>query len=176
MIKSRYTIEYIDPEPNGKTEEKKNVALFTFLGLIILAALVYSFIPISKPNQPAKVLQDTQDQIIETIAGDNNATNNEQASQPTTQLVANKKLSDSINNLTKQLMSERKTYKTLDKQLNVQKDESNQLSELLEGTPSKVNKAEKRYLSVLNSLEENSKTDEIFTKLRKNNKLNTIWQ
>ena len=203
MIESRYIIEYINPESKEKTGGKKSILLFSFLGLIIIAALIYSFFSINKLNQLVRVTQNALVQAINTAGSEDDGDdeqsvqiaaidvkapsqksnntiqqkiekpllkNKKQTSQSIAQLATNKKLNDSINNLTKQLMAERKKDKALDKQLNSQKNENNQLSELLETTLSKANKTDKSYLSALNKLEEKEKTNTIVATSINNNK------
>ncbi len=192
MIESRYTIEYIKPEPIEETGKKKSILLFIFIGLVIITALAYSFLSINKSNQLVSVEKSVQEQVIDTAADDDEnkkpvqiATtdvkiapqkskntiqqeiekllleNKKQDSKSNAQLTNNKRLNDSINDLTKQLMAEKEKYKALGKRLNSQKNENSQLSELLETALSKVNKTDKSYLIALNKLEEKAEKNNI---------------
>jgi len=181
MIESRYSIEYVNPDSTEEPDTKKIFALFAFLGLTVIAILIYAFFSITQLNDFVRVSSELQSQKLE-VANDNgkastildvndeatsdNSTQTiqydinkllieekQQTSKQTKQLKINEKLNQSINDLTKKLMAEREKNKTLDKKLNSQKNANNQLSELLENALSKASTADRNYLNALNTLE-----------------------
>lgn len=80
--------------------------------------------------------------------------NEKQQNKAELQVANNKELTNSLNMLTKQLLAERKKNEILDRQLNTQKSENNQLSELLETAMSKANSEDKKYLAAIEKTEE----------------------
>ncbi len=178
MIESRYTIEYINPDSTEKPKANKIFALYAFLGLIVILILSYIFFSKNQSNDFVRVPNKIQDQTLkiadtnkekaETTTSPNIANKATPPSTITTQqninklplkekqavsklnnqLENNKKLSQSINNLTAQLMAEREKNKSLDKKLNSQENTNQQLSKLLE----KASSTDKNYLNALETI------------------------
>lgn len=186
MIESRYIIEYINPESKEKTGGKKSILLFSFLGLIIIAALIYSFFSINKLNQLVRITQNALVQAINT-AGSGDDDDDEQSvqlaaidvkapsqkSNNTIQQESEKTLlknKEQTSQSIPQLATNKKlndSINNLTKQLMAERKKDKAL-ENLETTLSKANKTDKSYLGALNKLEE--KTDTIVATSINNNK------
>lgn len=80
--------------------------------------------------------------------------NKEQQNKTKKQLANNKELTNNLNDLTKQLMAERKRSKTLGAKLDSKKTENTQLSTMLKNALEKASTEDKNYLVALNKLEE----------------------